>query len=657
MKQNLLLIGTVLLFITACSGTKGNAQKSASNSTFERPIPYPIELPENFAEAVKQGTRTESGKPGSSYWINSAEYAINLTLNTAEKKASANEKISYINNSPDSLRQLVLNLNLNQHKKGAIRNELAEATDGMPIHSVKVNGNSYTDSVRTGNRYRIYGTVMTIFLQDGLATGDSVHLELAWDFQIPKEGASGRMGWSEDNLFYLAYFYPQMAVYDDVIGWHADQFQGTAEFYADFANYTVSISAPSEWVVLGTGNLVNGQQVLSDTVYNRMIRGHQSDSVVHVITQDDFGINATKGKVGEMLTWTFDAQKVRDVAFSITKSSLWDATRANVGDLNNDGNPEFAAINTLWRVSAPRWAKSWKYAQNSIEFYSQFTGLKYPWPHMSVIEADGIINGGMEYPMMTIIGAYNRSSDKGLYGVTAHEIGHMWVPMMVNNNERRYAWMDEGFTSFHENQASKAYYDDENAESGDKRGYLMAAQYGIEGEIMRWSDYHYNGFAYGNASYSKPSTVLATLRGVLGEETFNKAYLEFMKRWQYKHPYPWDLWNTFEDVSGRDLDWFWRSWYFETWTLDQSIESVTKTAVGTEIVLKDLGNIPMPVVLEVTLSNEAVEKHTISEQVWLSGKRSTKLIIPTGKTVIKVAIDPKGLFPDIDLNNNHWELD
>jgi len=654
-KHQFLKLFFVVLVATACSQNVQEATQNSSKKNIERPIPYPIEIPSSYSEAIESGTRTKEGKPGANYWINYANYFISLKLFPDEKRAEATETIAYVNNSPDTLNNLVLNLNLNLHKEGAIRNELNEMTGGMPLSLVRVDNIVLSDSLRKGPRYRINGTSLTIFPVKPLLPGETVYLDFAWSFAIPKEGASGRMGWSQDNLFYLAYFYPQMAVYDDVIGWHTDQFQGTAEFYADFSDYTVSIKAPGNWLVIGTGNLTNAQEVLADSVYDRMIKGHASDSVVHVINSNNFGYNATKAKVGDSLTWKFNAENVRDVAFSITRESNWDASRANVGDLDGDGKTDYTKINSIWRNDAPKWKQAWKYAQNSIEFMSSFSGLKYPWPHMTSVEAEGIIRGGMEYPMMTIISSYTRSSDKGLYGVVAHELAHMWVPMMVNNNERRYAWMDEGFTSFHESQASKEYFSDPNAENENKRGYLVAAQYGIEGEIMRWSDYHYNGWAYGTASYSKPAAVLTTLRGVLGEEVFTKAYLEFMSRWQYKHPYPWDLWATFEDVSGRDLNWFWRSWYFETWTLDQSIESVKETKDGTLITIKDLGNIPMPVLLKVTFEDLSFIEKTISEQVWLKGKRTTTYLSPAGKKVIAVSIDEKGLFPDIHVGNNFWD--
>ncbi|TNE74711.1 M1 family peptidase [bacterium] len=626
-----------------------------SGTETDRPIPYPLEKPEQYTNAIKKGTRTESGAPGDSYWINSASYVINAKLYPAEKRVEATETVQYTNNSPDTLRSIGVNLNLNWHKEGAIRNEMAEVTGGMPLSLVKFNGKELTDTLKQGPRYRLNGTYMVIITGEPIAPGATVNLEFAWKFKVPKEGASGRMGWSKDNLFYFAYFYPQVAVYDDVIGWHLDQFQGTAEFYADFADYDVTIEVPGDWLVIGTGELTNAKNVLAEPVYNRMLEGHASDSVVHVVTEADFGAAATTGSEKDWLRWNFKSKKVRDVAFSITKESNWDAARANVGDLDGDGKDDYSAINTIWRSEAFRWAKAWDYARHSIEFLSKYTTLKYQWPHMTAVEGSGIIGGGMEFPMMTIIGDYSRSNDRGLYSVVAHELAHMWVPLTVNNNERRYAWMDEGTTSFNENQAAREYFDDPNSDQGDLRGYLYAARMGIEGEILRWSDYHYNGFAYGTASYSKPSTNLRTLRNLLGEEVFNKAYHEYLNRWKYKHPYPWDMFATFNDVSGKNLDWFWTSWYAETWTLDHAVASVVAGKDGTVITIEDKGDAVMPTWFTVHFADGTSEEKQISEKTWLTGVRSKSVTIPAGKTVTKVEIDPKGLFPDIDTKNNTWQ--
>lgn len=257
--------------------------------------------------------------------------------------------------------------------------------------------------------------------------------------------------------------------------------------------------------------------------------------------------------------------------------------------------------------------------------------------------------------MMTLIGDYNERSDTSLYGVHAHELAHMWVPMIVGNDERRAAWMDEGTTSFNTSAAMNEFYPGQRWELGNYGGYMQITRTDLEGEIMRLSDYHYNGAAYGTASYSKPAALLWTLRGLLGEETFLAAYRAFIQRWAYKHPKPWDLFNTFNDVSGRTLDWFWRAWYYETWTLDQSITDVKLERNGTRIVVTDLGLSPMPVRLTLTLADGQTVQAEIPVERWLSGARTADIVVKTPSAVTKVEIDADQWFPDVNRDNNVWE--
>jgi aminopeptidase N len=272
---------------------------------------------------------------------------------------------------------------------------------------------------------------------------------------------------------------------------------------------------------------------------------------------------------------------------------------------------------------------------------------------MTAVEGENIIGGGMEFPMMTLMGSYTQRGDTALYAVTAHELAHMWIPMIVGSDEKRYAWMDEGTTTFNENQAKRDFFPGaQNFDLEDQVTYLRTARAGAEGEMMRWTDFHYPGAAGTVASYMKPAAVLAALRGVLGEETFNRGLRTFMQRWAYRHPYPWDMWNTFESVSGRRLDWFWRSWYYETWTLDQAVASVTSGRGDSTITIEDRGMVPMPVQLRITRPDGSTERREIPVERWLSGARTATVTVPGAVT--RVEIDPEQLFPDIDRSNNVW---
>jgi aminopeptidase N len=259
----------------------------------------------------------------------------------------------------------------------------------------------------------------------------------------------------------------------------------------------------------------------------------------------------------------------------------------------------------------------------------------------------------MEFPMMTIMGDYNQRGADALYYVTAHELAHMWFPMIVSTDERRYTWIDEGITTFNENMARQDFLPGRDHFADDRFMYLQIAGTGEEGEIMRRSAFHYTTNAYVIASYMKPAVVLHALRGVLGEETFLRAFREFYNRWAYRHPYPWDLWNTFEDVSGRDLGWFWRSWFLETWVLDQAIASVTTTGNTTTIVIEDRGQVPMPVHLTVTFGDGRTERRDVPVEHWLAGNRQATVTVESAD-VTRVQIDAAQQFPDTDRANNVW---
>lgn len=650
-------LGISLVLVSGCAPVPREAPvvaPSAGIVGLERPIPYPVEPPASYRGAVEAGTRTEGGAPGAGYWQNRADYRLEARLYTDQRRLEGSGTIVYHNRSPDTLGVLVLDLAQNIHAPGVVRMEPAEVTGGVRLARVEVGGRELTAEPETGPRYVVDGTKLYLIPHAPVLPGGREELAVEWSFDVPQAGAGGRMGYSEDNLYFLAYWFPQMSVYDDVEGWSDDQFTGTSEFYSNFGTYHLTVEAPQGWVVAATGALTNAESVLAPAVLERLRLAERSDTVVRVLTAADLDRSTVRSPSGR-LRWTFEADSVRDVAFSVTRESLWDAARTPVGDRDRDGVVDHATVHAFYREPAHRWREVARYEQHAIRFLSDYTGVPYPWPHMTAVEGAGIIGGGMEYPMMTLIGDYTAAGDEALYNVTAHELAHMWVPMIVNTNERRYSWLDEGTTSFNENQARKDFFPGVDSDGQEAEVYLRVARAGLEGEMMRWSAYHYPGPAFGVASYAKPATVLVTLRGLLGEAEFNRAYREFYDRWAWKHPYPWDLWRTFEDVTGRDLDWFWRSWYYETWVLDQAVASVeTGPGGATTITIEDRGRVPMPARLAVTLADGEVRRLEVPVETWLSGARTATLRVDGASPVTRVEIDPERVFPDIDRANNVW---
>ena len=633
-----------------------------ARAALERPIPYPVVPPVDFRHAVAKGTRTTTGSPGPNYWQQYARYRTSARLDVPAKTLSGTTHIVYLNRSPDTLRVLYVQTLQNFHTQDAPRQGPAELTGGMQFTRVAAAGQTLppVPSQTPGSRapqaaYRVRATTMAIRPPQAVLPHDSIVLDFDWSFKIPQAGIGGRMGWDRDNLFYLAYFYPQMAVYDDVVGWQTDAFLGTSEFYDGFADYDVTLDAPEGWLVSGTGELANAGDVLPDAVLQRLRQAEASDSVVHVITADDFGAGkTTKPSADGRVRWHFTADSVRDVAFAVTAASLWDAGRTPVGDRDGDGRPDYARADAVYRAGHPLWREGARYAQRSIAFHSRYTGVPYPYSHATAVEGGDIIGGGMEYPMMTLIGGYDNAEPRDMFGVIAHELAHEWVPMIVNTDERRYAWMDEGTTTFNEQMASREMYPGTGGDLEDFQGYLEVARAGGEGEMMRWSDFLYDGMQYGVASYAKPASLLDALRTLLGAETFNRGYQNYLRTWRFKHPLPWDFFDSFNTAAGQDLSWFWRSWYYETWTLDQAVGSVTATPAGTSIVVRDIGDVPMPARLTITLADGTTLKREVPVATWLSGVRSATVTVPRGPAVTRVEIDAEHGFPDVDRTNNVW---
>ena len=642
-----------VLSLLACAALAGPAAAQD-----RRPQPYPVVPEPGYAAAVDAGTRSADGSTGPDYWQGWTDYRIRARLSPGANRLEGRARIAYHNRSPDTLRTLYLHLHQNLHAEGTVRNEPQEVTGGVELGRVAVDGTALDRrpegaDADGGAGWSVDATILRLDLPAPLAPGAAAEIEVEYGFTVPKSGA-GRMG-RDDGLFYLGYWYPQMAVYDDVVGWHTDPYLGRAEFYMGYGSYDVAVTLPEGWVVRATGTQRNAGETLAPAVHRRLERAGGSDSVVHVLTADDFGPgSATVDAPGDSLTWRFTADTVRDFAFSATRRSVWDAARAPVGDRDGDGETDFARVEALYRREAPKWSRVWDYARHALSFHSEFTGFPYPWPHMTAVEGGGIIGGGMEYPMMTIMGDYRTRGDSALYYVTAHELAHMWVPMIVGNDEKRYAWMDEGFATFTENQARKDRFPGQRSDLGDLRDYTELARTGHGDPVMRWMDHQYP--RAGNVpNYDKPATALVGLRAILGDGVFREALSTFVGEWAYRHPYPWDFFRTVERVADRELGWFWRSWYYETWPLDHGIAAVEGDRRDVTIEVVDLGWMPMPVLMEVTLADGLELRREIGVETFLEGRSRVVIELQTPSPVVRVELDPEHRLPDLNRDNNVWE--
>jgi len=643
------------LLLSVCPST-GRAQHAVpAPVATERPRPYPVFETPAFARAVEHGTRTRTGRPGSSYWTNRATYRIEAELDPAARRLTGREWVRYTNHSPDTILDIYLHLEQNLFAPNAPRRAIVPVTGGVELSRVAIGGRELAP-LREGDGgegYQVSATILRLHPAAPLLPSGSVDLEFAWAFTVPPDGAP--RGGQDGEVFFVSYWYPALAVFDDLSpGWQTDPYMGGAEFYFGYGDYDVALTVPEGWLVGATGTLENAADVLSPAVRSRLAGARRGGAVVHVVGDADRGAGtATARGANGKLIWRFRAQDVRDFAFGASDRYLWDATVADVGDANGDGRSDTAAIHTFYRPSRRAWAwdQSAPYLRQSVEWLSRWL---WPYPYPTMTAMDGPTScSGMEYPMMTCVGGPRDTLS--LYSVIVHETAHMWFPMQVGSDERRHAWMDEGLTRFNQSQAMFEYFPGVDRWAESRAAYDSAQRAGLEVEVMRHGDlYPVGSRAYAVASYEKTSLILRALRAMLGDSTFLRAYREYGRRWRYRHPTPYDFWNTFNDVGGRNLDWFWRTWFYETWPLDQAIASVTPRGRDLAVVIEDRGLASLPVRLAITRRDGAVERFEVPVDVWLAGSRRHVVRIRGGASVLRVEIDPESAFPDVDRTNQWW---
>jgi hypothetical protein len=635
------------------------APAASQESAVERAIPAPVAPPAEHQRAVERGWRSNDGSPGHSYWQQWASYDIDARLDPAAARLEGTVRIVYANNAPATLRSVFLHLHQNFHREDAIRHEPGEITGGVTLRRVQVGEDSLEvrEDLQQGPGYQIDGTVMELRPPGPLEQGDTLRLEIDWEMTVPQKGIAERMGHSNHEVYFLAYWFPKMAVLDDLRVWDAEPFLGTGEFYDGFGDYTVSLTVPVDWSVIATGTLGNPEAVYSALTRERLAAAATSDTLVMIAGQGERDILAVTADAPEgWLTYEFEADSVRDFTWTASNVQRWDATSALVPDRDGDGEDDRVLIHSLWRPArAPLWAEAWLYGKQSIEFHSKYTGFSYPWPHMTVVEGADIIGGGMEFPMMTLIGSYEDQDAQALFNVTSHEIAHMWVPMIVGTNEKRYAWMDEGSANFIEGQSRMELWPGVDHHRVEARTYLGFAAAGNEQPMMRHADwYEPPGSGYGIAAYLKPAALMMALRDFMGAETWDEAYRTFISEWAYKHPTPWDFFATFERFAERDLDWLWTSFWYETWTLDHSVRDVSTTVSGqTTVVIEDLGLALFPAKVRIRTADGQTIEREVPVEHWLAGNRTYSIDVGQ-QGVTRVEIDPAGYAPDVDRANNLW---
>lgn len=604
--------------------------------------------------------RTGSGTPGPKYWQNRADYKINIALDETAGTLAGDVEITYKNNSPSDLEFLWLQLDQNAFSDSSRGGKTTPITGGRFGNTGFEGGNKITSvTVQQGKnkaqiaQFNVYDTRMQVRLNEPLkANGDVIKINLGFSFKIPKYG-SDRMGTLETKngtIYEIAQWYPRMCVYDDIEGWNTLPYLGAGEFYLEYGDMEYAVTVPWDHIVVGSGELINPNDVLTKEQRNRLDQAAKSDATVMIRTAEEVTSAESRPKQAGTLTWRFRCQQTRDVAWATSKAFVWDAARMNLP------SGKTALAQSVYPIEAggdKAWGRSTEYVKASIEFYSNYV---YEYTYPVATNVAGIV-GGMEYP--GIVFCSSESKGASLWGVTDHEFGHTWFPMIVGSDERKYAWMDEGLNTFMNFLSTDAFNNGEyKSRPMDMQRTAPALFPASDDAIMNIPDV-VNPRALGIVAYYKPAIGLKMLRDqVLGKERFDYAFRQYVKRWAFKHPTPYDFFRTMEDAGGEDLGWFWKGWFFENYKLDQGVKDVIyveqNPQKGALITIENLDQWAMPATVELEDVTGKKFRMEFPVEIWQRGGSWT-FKADTQQPLRSVRIDPDNVLPDMNPANNTWK--
>lgn len=536
--------------------------------------------------------RTASGAPGTKYWQQKADYDIDVTLDEKNLTVIGSEWITYYNQSPDKLEYLWLQLDENQHDPNSDANYFDENKIDQPVTKDELKGLTrkqtlvelglgdkileVSDELGKPLKYTINQTMMRIDLPKVLNPGAKVKFKVKWKYKMSNRMETGGRGGYEffpedgNHIFTLTQWYPRMCVYSDFQGWQHKQFTGRGEFALAFGNFKVKMTVPADHVVCSTGEIQNAAQVLNPAQMQRWQKAQTSTDVIEVVTLEEAKA-AEKNKSTTTKTWIFKADSVRDFAWGSSRKFVWDAMPAFVG------KHKTMCMSFYGKEAYPLYRKySTKTVAHTIKTYSKYT-IDYPYPVAQSIEAAN----GMEYPMICFNfgraekdGTYTEGTKNGMLLVIIHEVGHNFFPMIINSDERQWSWLDEGLNTFVQFLTEQEFDPNFNSQRGPAHkmvDYMRLPKNQLE-PIMTNSE---NIIHFGPNAYGKPATALNILREtIMGRELFDFAFKTYCNRWAFKHPTPADFFRSMEDASAVDLDWFWRSWFYDITPVDIVLDTV-----------------------------------------------------------------------------------
>jgi len=600
-------------------------------------------VPRDLQKAYAKETRSKDGKPGKNYWQNTARYNINLTVMPPDRIVKGTETIMYFNNSTDTLRTSAIKLFLNIHKPGAARDQPATAdyiTSGMKINSVKIDNADYKYQE---SQYAT--TVTTLRLPKPLAPHDSIKIEFDWQFEISLE--SGREGMVDSTSWFLAYFYPRVAVFDDYAGWDRGQFADTKEFYSDFNDYTVTLNVPKNYIVWGTGTLQQPEKILQPEYLKRFRESFNTDQIIRIVTKEDLAKKQVTAQNASN-SWTFIAKNIPDMAFGISDHYNWDGSSVVVDKITG----RRASAQSAYDQKATDFPFVAGFIKHSLKWFSEnWPGVAYPYEKMTIFQGFA----DMEYPMMA-----NNSSQRDTTFtkfVDDHEIVHTYMPFYMGTNETRYGFMDEGWATAFEYLIGQEELGNERATEFFKmfrvNGWVTDASQSQDVAIITPSS-DLNGAALGNNEYGKAALGYLAMKELLGDDDFRLCLHSYMDRWHGKHPTPWDFFYTFNDVSEKNLNWFWTSWFFSNNYIDVSVANATKTKTGYTVTVDNKGGMPAPFDILISYDDNTTDTVHQTPEVWQKNLKQASIAVKTSKKISSLKLEG-GIYMDADKSNNSWQ--
>jgi hypothetical protein len=616
----------------------------------ERAIRRTIPITNSFRAGLAAGTRDSTGRPGPRYWQLHLGYRIDAALDPLTATITGHETVTLSNPSDSALTQLVLRLDQNRFDQRSPRTRVPPSvTEGVTITALRVDGTAIDPAAM---RDWSDGTVAVIPLVHPIPAGGTATIEAEWHHEIveivPGRRGGARGGRTGNRVFQVAQWYPQVAAYDDLRGWDMEPHLGSSEFYNNFGSFDVRLEVPAGWLIGATGTLQNPEQVLAPQVRERLAHATDSDSQITVVKAEERGAGRATA-VGDRLTWHFTADSVNDFAWATSAEYVWDATRATIPGMG------VIPVSILYLPEHTAYQKTGPMARHALEYYSALW-MPYHFPQFTQVDGP---EGGMEYPMLTMSGPG--------FGVTDHEIGHQWWPMMVGTNETWYGWMDEGFNEYMNILSAAAFSG--TAPELDGLGQEFGKYTGIEAQAPMMWDNNYGGPFTTFVTYDKAPMMLSMLGAVAGDSAVQRAMAGYAHDWRLRHPSPWDFMFALNRELDRDLGWFWYYWLFTTESVDGSIDQVTRRGEHTLVTVRQRGEMPSPVVLRVEFAadgppirpmrNAVIEGNSATVtwpvDVWFGGSRVFVADLQFGRRRIeRISFDPARRFPDRDPSDNNW---